>query len=192
MNRGTYTITLILTGLLLGSLATIRTSIVPTRIQVVSNETEVRLSNSSTQATSSVEIEGKSLLPLHYDNGRFYFSETLSMDNLVQTDDETNRLKGGFNVSLTEQISNAKIKAELVLDGEDEVNSAIRVKLDYGQETVVLSQENSEHIFSAYHTQTKQMFYNIWYELEDENCTIENLNDAEGTDITIKLYVYVG
>ena len=30
----------------------------------------------------------------------------------------------------------------------------------------------------------------IWYELEDENCTIENINNANGTNIQIKVGAY--
>lgn len=194
MNRGTYTVVLLITGLLLGSLATISTSVVPTRIEVVSNEdTRVVVSNSSTQATSSVTVPGKSMLPLHQENGRFYFSENLSMDSLVQTDDETNRIKGAYNVTLSKDTNNAKLKTVLEISGEDEVNNAIRVKVDVGQETAILSLANSEHTFNAVlsKTQAKQLFYNIYYELEDESCTIENLNNAEGSDITLKLYAYV-
>lgn len=194
MNRGTYTIILLITGLLLGSLATITTSVVPTRIQVVSNEdAQVKVNNSATPTTSNAVIPGKSMLPIHQENGRFYFSDTLSMDNLVETSDETNRIKGGFNITLTKDVENAKLKVVMEASGDDEVNNALRAKLDIGQETTVLSLDHNEYVFNVRlsTTQVQQMFYNIFYELEDESCTIENLNNAEGSDITLKLYAYV-
>lgn len=192
--RKTFTITTTILGLILASMITFTGSVVPTRIVIQDNSTTLQIVKSA-QKYSTISIGSKSMLPLHYDGNKFYYSPTISMDNLEYDStiiNENRILFNDYNIGLSKYIDNAHLQATLELSGEDEMNKALRCMIVYDNEKKIVSLENNDIIFDGTLDSTdKTIQIYVWYELEDESVTIENINNAEGTDITLKLYAYV-
>ena len=194
ITRKTITITLTVLGLILGSMATIKTSAIPTRINVQSNEDVKILINNGGSQVSSVNFKSASMLPLHENNGILYFSPSLSLDDLVNDNRVSeNYIYGSYEFVLNKATDNCYLQVEMVLDGEDEVNSALRCMVEFKNQHYILSPESPTALITTAKlskTPIAPIFY-IWYELADESCTIENLNAAEGVNITLNLYAYI-
>jgi len=195
LTRKLFKIVITLTGLIIGSLASINTQMIPTRIQVVSNENVHLVLKDNGNNVSSVNVSGMSLLPIHVDNTGYYFSPTLSMDDLSKTDVRVseNYIFKSVDARLDTQTDNAYLQAELLINGEDKVNKAIRCQLRIGTNYYYLSQDEPICLTDVLLSDTKDTTIkaSFYYELEDETCTIENLNNANGSDVELKLYVYV-
>ena len=195
LTRKLFKIVITLTGLIIGSLASINTQMIPTRIQVVSNEEVKLVLKDNGNNVSGVNVSGMSLLPIHVDNTGYYFSPTLTMDDLSKTDVRVseNYIFKSVDARLDTQTDNAYLQAELLINGEDTVNKAIRCQLRIGNYYYYLSQDEPICLTDVLLSNTKDTTIkaSFYYELEDETCTIENLNNANGSDVELKLYVYV-
>lgn len=190
--------TIIIAGMLLGAQAIMSTSVKPVQVVSGSGDVDIKVAKSgySTQY-SELELSGKCLTPVHYDvsTNKWYYSNILSMEST--TEYTLNQMKdyimwGDYEFS-TESKNDAYVRLELVLDGNDELNKALRVKISGPYlGTYVLSSENNVIDTESYiNSDRKQpVTIYIWYELEDESCTIDNINAANGTNIQIKVGAY--
>ena len=191
--RRTFEIILIILGLILGSMASISGTIIPTRVSVITNqETQVRIKKGGSYETN-IEVGAMEYIPIHYENGVFYFSDTLSMDNLKEEGALNEKFHNTYDISLTRATDNAHLEVELVIEGEDAINDSIRAMVKYKTETVMLSNNSPSATFETMilSTESQTISIDMWYELEDESCTIENMNAAEGSSISINLYANV-
>lgn len=191
--RRTFEIILIILGLILGSMASISGTIIPTRVSVITNQdTQVRIKKGGSYETN-IEVGAMEYVPIHYENGVFYFSDTLSMDNLKEEGALNEKFHNTYDISLTRGIDNAHLEVELVIDGEDAINDSIRAMVKYKTETVMLSKNNPSATFETMilSTESQTISIDMWFELEDESCTIENMNAAEGSSISLNLYANV-
>lgn len=195
MTKKLFEIVLVLLGLITGSLATIRTSIVPTQVSVVSNQdVKIQIDNGG-QPLTSVKMTGGSFLPIHEEKGKFYFSPTLDMNDLV-SDSRVNENYAMMNraIYIDNDIDNCYLQAELVIEGDDELNNAIRVMINDQYKKYYLSKENPVVLCDGKMLTSKNRsstsFY-LWYELSDESITIDNINNGQGAEVTINLYAYV-
>lgn len=194
MTKKTFEIVVVLVGLILGSLATINTSMTATQIVYTSNQdVKVEIVNGNSVITQA-NIQGKSLLPLHYENGVFYFSPTLSLDDLVSDNRVSeNYIFSNKTLKASKNVDNCYLQVELVIAGEDEINEAIRLLVKIGQDSYVLSKDNPTALTNLLLTTNNSISsqFTLWYELADESITVDNLNNSEGADIQINLYAYV-
>lgn len=195
MTRKLFEIVIVLLGCILGSLATLTTSIVPTQISVINNnEVQVRFWNNGDPSTT-VDITGKSMLPLHEADGKFYFSPTLSMEDLNTDADKIaeNLLTVKKDVNTDKTIQNVCLQVDLELSGNDEANKCVRAYVKNGSNIYYLSyDEPSVVCYNISLTKSaREIEFGLWYELDNEYCTIDNLNSATGSDVQFKLYAYV-
>ena len=191
--RRTFEIILIILGLILGSMASISGTIIPTRVSVITNqETQVRIKKGGSYETN-IEVGAMEYIPIHYENGVFYFSDTLSMGNLKEEGALNEKFHNTYDISLTKYIDNAHLEVELAIEGEDAINDSIRAMVKYKTETVMLSKNSPSATFETMilSNEDQTIVIDIWYELEDPSCTIENMNAAEGSSISINLYANV-
>lgn len=191
MTRKVFEIILVIVGLILGSLASIHGEVIPNRVNVVTNQdTQIRIKDGG-QLVSDVEVGNLDILPIHYENGIFYWSDTLSMDDLVQGDGG-NYLQKIYDISLTKYIDNAYLQVEFTVDGEDAINEALRLRVKYLTNEWVLSPGESILMDKeALSTTAITVILTMWYELSDESCTIDNMNAATGSNYSINLYANV-
>lgn len=195
LTRKLFEIVIVLVGCILGSLATLSTSIVPTQVSVKNNtEAQVRFWNDGSPLTS-LNVTGKSILPIHESNGTFQFSPTLSMDDLNTDSDSIseNILVVTKEVNLDKNIDNVCLQVDLSLSGDDEMNKCIRVYVKNGNNRYYLSYDQPSVVCYNINLSksAREIEFGVWYELDNENCTIDNINAATGTDIDFKLYAYV-
>lgn len=191
--RRTFEIILIILGLILGSMASISGTIIPSRVSVTTNQdTKVRIKKGGSYE-SNIEVGAMEYLPVHYENGVFYFSDTLSMDNLSEQGALNEKFHNTYDISLTRGIDNAHLEVELVIEGEDAINDSIRAMVKYKTETVMLSKNSPSATFETMilSNEDQTISIDMWYELEDESCTIDNMNAAEGSSISLNLYANV-
>lgn len=191
--RRTFEIILIILGLILGSMASISGTIIPTRVSVITNqETQVRIKKGGSYETN-IEVGAMEYVPIHYENGVFYFSDTLSMDNLKEEGALNEKFHNTYDISLTRGIDNAHLEVELVIEGEDAINDSLRAMVKYKTETVMLSKNSPSATFETMilSNEDQTISIDMWYELADESCTIDNMNAAEGSSISINLYANV-
>ena len=192
LTRKLFQIVIVLVGCILGSLATLHTSIIPTQVDVVNNnDVQVRFWNSGSPLTS-INVAGKSMLPLHEESGTFYYSPTLSMDDL-NTDSEQmseNLFTTTREVNLDKNISNICLQVDLELSGDDEMNKAVRAYVKCGNNRYYLSYDEPSVVCYniGLSKSAKEIEFTLWYELDNENCTIENINAAGGSNVQFKLY----
>lgn len=194
VTRTLFTIIVILTGLILGSIATINTSIVPTRVQVSTNAEVKVLIKEGTKKVSSINLTGASLLPIHVEDGKFYYSATLNMNDLIIDNKAIeNTVQTGYDLYIDTDIENVKLQAELVVEGNDAINHAVRVLLKQNGTYYTLSPENPTVLVDCYLKKSQatsvQLF--LYYELADESVNIDNINNAEGCNIKINFYGYI-
>lgn len=195
MTRKLFQIVIVLLGLISTSLATLTGSIVPTRVEYVTNQdVKIDLLNTSGNAVSTLSMPNKSVLPLHYDN-KFYFSPTLSMDDL-STDNTNkeltdNKINAVQNIRLDKETDNAYLEVEFVVKGNDAINESLRCLIVRGTEKHLLKPNEKISTDIKLSTSPIPIEYTVFYELDCESTTIENINNAEGADIEIKLYVNV-
>lgn len=193
MTRRTFEIVLIILGIILGSIASFTGTIIPTRVSVVTNQdTKVRIKQGGSYV-SEIELGDLQYVPIHYENGVYYFSDTLSMDNLSENGALNEKFHNTYDISLTKYIDNAHLQVELVIEGNDDINGSIRALVKYKTETVILSQENPCAVFDTMvlSNEDQTIVIDIWYELEDPSCTIDNMNAAVGSNISLNLYANV-
>ena len=195
MTRRTFEIVLIILGIILGSIASFTGTIIPTRVSVVTNQdTKVRIKQGGSYV-SEIELGDLQYVPIHYNanNGVYYFSDTLSMDNLSENGALNEKFHNIYDISLTKYIDNAHLQVELVIEGSDEINGSLRALVKYKTETVILSQENPCAVFDTMvlSNEDQTIVIDIWYELEDPSCTIDNMNAAVGSNISLNLYANV-
>lgn len=195
MTRKLFQIVIVLLGLITTSLATLTGTIVPTRVEYVTNQdVKIDLLNVSGNAVSTLSMPSKSVLPLHYDNV-FYFSPTLSMDDL-STDNSNKQLSDNKivvtqNMKLDKETDNAYLEVEFVVKGNDAINDSLRCLIVRGTEKHLLNP--NERILTDIKLTTSPIpvEFTVFYELDCESTTIDNINNAEGADITLNLYVNV-
>lgn len=193
MTRRTFEIVLIILGIILGSIASFTGTIIPARVSVVTNQdTKVRIKQGGSYV-SEIELGDLQYVPIHYENGVYYFSDTLSMDNLSESGALNEKFHNTYDISLTKYIDNAHLQVELVIEGNDDINGSIRALVKYKTETVILSQENPSAVFDTMvlSNEDQTIVIDIWYELEDPSCTIDNMNAAVGSNISLNLYANV-
>lgn len=189
--RKVFEIVLIIVGLILGSLANIHGNVIPTRVNVVTNQdVQIKIKQGGSKV-SEIELGDLDILPIHYEDGKFYHSDTLSMDDLTQGDNG-NFFQNTYDVSLTKQIDNAYLQVEFNVEGEDAINDALRLRVKYLTNEWVLSKGESIIVDSnKMTTSDMSIVLTLWYELSDPSCTIENINAATGSSYSIDLYAYV-
>lgn len=189
--RKVFEIVLIIVGLILGSLANIHGNVIPTRVNVVTNQdVQIKIKQGGSKV-SDIELGDLDILPIHYEDGKFYHSDTLSMNDLIQGDNG-NFFQNTYDVSLTKQIDNAYLQVDFNVDGEDAINDALRLRVKYLTDEWVL--RNGESIVvdkNALTTGDMSVVLTMWYELSDPSCTIENINAASGSEYRIELYANV-
>lgn len=191
--RRTFEIILIVLGIILGSIAQLSGTIIPSRISVITNQdTKIQIKKGGSYV-SNIELGAMEYLPVHFENGVFYFSNTMEMDNLSEDGALNERFQTTYDISLTRATDNAHLEVELEIDGEDAVNDSIRARVKYKTEEIILSKLNPSGTFDTMllTTEPQTIIVSIWYELEDESCTIENINAAEGSNISLNLYANV-
>lgn len=190
--------TIIIAGMLLGAQAIMSTSVKPVQVVSGSGTADIKVSKSGNSTEySTMELSGKCLTPVHHDvpTNKWYYSSQLDMSvleeyTLSQMNDYI--MYGGYDFT-TESKKDVYIRLELELDGNDELNKALRVKVSGPYlGTYVLSADNNVIDTDSYINSNMVQSCNvyIWYELEDENCTIDNINNANGTNIQIKVGAY--
>ena len=90
---------------------------------------------------------------------------------------------------LDKDIANAHLQVDIEV-GEDSLQNAARVLVNYAGEKKVLSaSENSVVFDSLLTTATKTLGVTFYYEMEA--CTIDEINASTNTDVTVKLYANV-
>ena len=172
--------TIIIAGMLLGTQAIMSTSVKPVQVVSGGGTADIKVSKTGNSTEySTMELSGKCLTPVHHDisTNKWYYSS---------------QLDGGYDFT-TESKQDVYIRLELELDGNDELNKALRVKVSGPYlGTYVLSADNNVIDTDSYINSNMVQSCNvyIWYELEDENCTIDNINNANGTNIQIKVGAY--
>ena len=191
--KKTFEIILIIVGLILGSMARISTHLTPAHIDVKTNQDVKVIIKDNDKQVNEIEFEGISMIPIHMTGGGFLFSPTLSMDDLISDARvNENRITKYYNISTDKDVDNCYLYAELELSGEDELNNAVRVTIQQGKNIYTVKQ-GEPILMDAFKLSTKDRYlcFDFYYELEDPSCTIENINNATGTDVTLKLYGYV-
>lgn len=189
MTRKLFEIVVILVGCILGSLATLTVHVVPTQVSYVTNQNaHVYFSGQ----ISELNIEGKSMLPVHEENGYFKFSPTLTLDDLTTENAEDNYILVSKDITIDDTVDNCYLQADLELTGDDEMNKCLRVLVQQGKNRYYLSQANPSVVTDIKLSKNAVgVKFCVWYELNDPNCTIDNINSAVGTDVKIKLYANV-
>lgn len=191
--KKTFEIILIIVGLILGSMARINTHLTPAHIDVKTNQDVRVLIKDNDKQVNEIEFEGISMIPIHMTGGAFLFSPTLSMDDLISDARvNENRITKYYNISVDKDVDNCYLYAELELSGEDELNNAVRVTIQQGK-NIYTVKHGEPILMDAFQLTTKDRYlcFDFYYELEDPSCTIDNINNATGTDVTLKLYGYV-
>lgn len=191
MSRKVFEIVLVIVGIILGSLASLHGNIIPTSVKVITNQdVQVKIKQNGAKV-SDIEIGDLDILPIHYEDGKYYYSATLSMDDLVQGHNG-NYYQNVYDVSLTKQTDNAYLQVEFNVEGEDAINDALRLRVKYLTNEWVLSKGESIIVDSnKMTTSDMSIVLTLWYELSDPSCTIENINAATGSSYSIDLYAYV-
>lgn len=191
MSRKVFEIVLVIVGIILGSLASLHGNIIPTSVKVITNQdVQVKVKQNGAKV-SDIEIGDLDILPIHYEDGKYYYSATLSMDDLVQGHNG-NYFQNVYDVSLTKQTDNAYLQVEFNVEGEDAINDALRLRVKYLTNEWVLSKGESIIVDSnKMTTSDMSIVLTLWYELSDPSCTIENINAATGSSYSIDLYAYV-
>lgn len=189
--KKTFEIILIIAGLILGSLASITTTMTATQVIVTTNQdTKVKIKEDG-NLVSKVTVPGKSMLPVHNKNNNMMYSPTLSVDNLTGYDNGDNYIAKSYDVSIDKDIENAHLQVELILS-EDTMTGTVRALVNYGGEIHILSaQDNIVTFENTITTKSKAFGFTLYYEMEDESCTIENINASTGVDVEVNLYAYV-
>lgn len=187
-------IVIIIVGIVLTSVMTINTRISPVKVNVISNEDVKIVLKENGEEVSNIEIPNKEMLPVHNQGGYLWYSPTLSMDDLVTTGSlvSANSITQTYDILLNKETENVVLEAHLIITGDDALNKAVRVQVQQGTKRYVLSQDNPEVITDVALTTTgKALQIKIYYEMEDESCTFENINAAEGCDIQLELYAHI-
>lgn len=192
MTRTLFQIVIVLVGLILGSLASISTNMIPTQVEVVSNQdVHVRFYN-MTSYISTVTMNSSSILPVHYTGTAFYFSPTLSMDDLTKDNATDNTITTVRQISIDKATENAYLQCELVINGDDAINDAIRAAVIIGSHRYLLTPDDpvvlTDVKLTTANTSVQFVFF---YELEDESVTIDNINNATGSNVKVNLYVNI-
>lgn len=193
MLKKTFEIILIIVGLILGSVVTMKTHLTPAHIEVKTNQDVKVVIKDGDKVVNDIEFAGISMFPIHMKGGGFLFSPTLSMEDLIiDARVNENRITKYYNISTDKDVDNCYLYAELELSGEDELNNAVRVTIQQGKNIYTVKQ-GEPILMDAFQLTTKDRYlcFDFYYELEDPSCTIDNINNATGTDVTLKLYGYV-
>lgn len=193
MTRTLFEIVIILLGLIVGSLATIDIGVIPTQISYITNQdAHVVIKGAGGSYFSTSFKNTMSLLPVHEENGRFYFSSTLSTDDLEEITDFSNYQYYSSELKLDKATDNAYLQVDVDFEGTDEANKALKVLFRCDNKDYYLDTETPSVITDVLLT-TKPKAFNVyvWYELTDEDCTVDNLNAATGTNVKVEMYAYV-
>lgn len=192
MTRTLFQIVLVLVGLIIGSLASISTNMIPSRVEVISNQdVHVKFYNMGS-FLSSVTMNSGSILPVHYTGTAFYFSPTLSMDDLTKDGATDNTITSVRQVMIDKATENAYLQCQLEITGDDAVNDAIRVAVISGTHRYLLSPDEPTVLTDVkLGTSAISVQFVFFYELDDESITIDNINNAEGSNVKVNLYVNV-
>lgn len=187
-----FEIILIIVGLILGSVARINTTLTPQRVIVSTNEdVKVEIWDGA-KFVSSIDLNGYEFLPVHQDNGVFYFSPTLSMDDLVSDSRASeNYWFNNFSYRINKSVDNCYLTVGLVTEGEDAIKDSIRLMVQYGKDIYVVKPGETVDTNIPLDTTKKAIQCSVYYELEDPSCTIENINAAQGTSISLEFYANV-
>lgn len=184
-----FEIILVIVGIILGSMARIDTHMSATQISVITNQDTKVLIKSDGKLVSNVTIEGKEMLPIHNKDGALLYSPTLSLDNLTSYDNGDNYIFKQYDISIDKDIENAYLEIELEVS-EDSLTPSVRALVRYDNETHELSAESPSYTFNKIlSTKAKPLGVSLFYELAD--CTIEQINESKGVDVSIKLYANV-
>lgn len=188
--KKTFEIILIIAGLILGSMATISTTMVATQVIVKTNQDAKIEILENGNKVNKVTIEGKSMLPLHLNSSQMLcYSPTLDVNNITTLDNGDNYIFKQYDINLDKDIANAHLQVDIEV-GEDSLQNAARVLVNYAGEKKVLSaSENSVVFDSLLTTATKTLGVTFYYEMEA--CTIDEINASTNTDVTVKLYANV-
>lgn len=188
--------TILFAGMLLGTQATMTTSVKPVLVETGEGTVDIKVSKSNSDTLyDTMEMTGKCLTPISYENDKWYYSKTLNISDIEEVTESQIKdyiLSGSYTFS-TETKDVNYVRLELELDGNDELNKALRVMVSGPQiGTKILSMENpvldTSAKISKLYSQSVNIY--IWYELADESCTIENINNANGVNIKIKVGAY--
>ena len=188
--------TILFAGMLLGTQATMTTSVKPVLVETGEGTVDIKVSKSNSDTLyDTLEMTGKCLTPISYENDKWYYSKTLDIADITEVTESQIKdyiLSGSYTFS-TETKDVNYVRLELELDGNDELNKALRVMVSGPQiGTKILSMENpvldTSAKISKLYSQSVNIY--IWYELADESCTIENINNANGVNIKIKVGAY--
>lgn len=197
MLKRTITITIIVLGLILGSVARLDTTMVGTKVNYFSTEdVKVYINDGDNKKLGTLTLADGDLIPCHFDGNNFYKSATLTMDDLKSITDQYAYyyITKTVEVYTSKTIDNTYLQAELVVEGEDELNGAIRaiVKTDNNKKYVMSQESPTALVTDIKLTSTpKSYIFYFYYELEDENVTIENLNASTGANVSLNLYAYI-
>ena len=179
-----FEIILIIVGIILGSVARINTTLTPQRVIVSTNE--------DVNVVSSINWNGYEFLPVHQDNGVLYFSPTLSMDDLVSDSRASeNYWFNNFSYRINKKVDNCYLTVGLVAEGEDAIKDSIRLMVQYGKDIYVVKPGETVDTNIPLDTTKKAIQCSVYYELEDPSCTIDNINAAQGTSISLEFYANV-
>lgn len=188
--------TILFAGMLLGTQATMTTSVKPVLVETGEGTVDIKVSKSNSDTLyDTLEMTGKCLTPISYENDKWYYSKTLDITDITEVTESQIKdyiLSGSYTFS-TETKDVNYVRLELELDGNDELNKALRVMISGPQiGTKILSMGNpvldTSAKISKLYSQSVNIY--IWYELADESCTIENINNANGVNIKIKVGAY--
>lgn len=167
-----FEIILIIVGIILGSVARINTTLTPQRVIVSTNEdVKVEIWDGA-KFVSSIDLNGYEFLPVHQDNGVFYFSPTLSMDDLVSDARASeNYWFNNFSYRINKSVDNCYLTVGLVAEGEDAIKDSIRLMVQYGKDIYVV--KPGETVDTNIPLDTTKKALN-WLTLEDKFNEKEN------------------
>lgn len=192
MTRNLFEIVLILVGLIAGSLASIDIGVIPTEIAYITNQDAHVLVKNGGAYISTAYKNAQSMLPVHEENRKFYFSPTLELDNLEEITDYSNYQMYGSELKLDKETENAYLQVDIEYETEDEANKALKVLFRCDGKDYYLDDETMSVLTDVPLT-TKAKVFNVyvWYELTDPDCSVDVLNASQGTNVKVKLYAYV-
>lgn len=191
MTKRIFTIITLILGIITGSMANLTTKIVPQSVVYDTNENVKVLLN--TNDVSTLSVSGKSVLPLHYDEAThlFYSSPTLSMSDLKVDTGNNNYIGLSANAHLDTNVDNTVPMIEFVVDGDDEINQALKCLLLVDNTYYLLDTENNSIVLDNVpltKNNDVMLVFKVFYELEET--TIDMMNNATGSNIEIQIYAY--